>query len=200
MSSIVENIEQTVLAYRHIGILVSGGFDSALLTYLIYDARDKLKTDNEIEFFTVPRFDNSAEHAARIKRFIENTFDLPLIMHSLVGDPTLDHALQVSSGIRSIISKYAYLDVLLTGENITPAELVGGPIRIKGINKKLYKPFFDFTKDNMIQLCIDKGLIEIMKISHTCTESTTLRCNVCWQCRERAWAFRQCNYTDPGIM
>ena len=201
-TAILEDIRRIVRIYRRIGISISGGFDSALLSYLIHDTRSMLGTENIIEFFTVPRYDDSVIHAQRIIKYLDNIFnnDIPS-KHTLVGNPDLYHSLQVDSGLREML-EYNRIDIVLAGENIVPSEdeVPGGPIRYRGKSIKLYKPFFDYTKDILVQLAIDMNLIDIMKITHTCTESKTLRCNMCWQCRERAWAFRQCNYTDPGTM
>jgi hypothetical protein len=200
-NQILSNIESVLLKHKTIGLLVSGGFDSTLLSYLVHETRDRLKTGNVFEFFTVPRHDDSVIHAKRIIDFIDNKFNQTSTAWHIVGDPDLHFTQQVSSGIAEAISHYNF-EILLTGDNIVPPEdeVPGGPPRKRGNHPKLYKPFFDYTKDVMLQLAIDKGLTDIMEITHTCTESKTLRCNLCWQCRERAWAFRKCGYIDPGTM
>ncbi len=199
---ILEDIVRIVRTYKRIGISVSGGFDSTLLSYLVHDTRNMLGTENEIEFFTVPRYDDSVIHATRIIKYIDDTFNNSVpTKHTIVGNPDLHHSLQVDSGLREALA-CDRIDIVLAGENIVPPEdeVPGGPIRYRGKPVKLYKPFFDYTKDVIIQLAIDMNLIKVMEISHTCTESVSLRCNLCWQCRERAWAFMKCNYTDPGTM
>jgi len=197
---IISNIELTVLNYKIIGLLVSGGFDSTLVSYLVHDARARLNTDNIFEYFTVPRYDDSVIHANRIIDFIDDKFNMAPSIKHIVGDPDLHHSKQVMSGVRDVLNKYEYINVLLAGENVTPAELPDGPLRGKSNHPKLYQPFYEYTKGVLVQLAIDMDLIDIIKITHTCTQSKMLRCNSCWQCRERAWAFRQCNYIDPGTM
>jgi hypothetical protein len=197
---IISNIESTVLNYKIIGLLVSGGFDSTLVSYLVHDARARLNTDNIFEYFTVPRYDDSVIHANRIIDFIDDKFNVVSSIRHIVGDPDLHHSQQVRSGIRDVLNKYEYINVLLVGDNVTPTELPGGPPRGKSNQPKIYQPVHEYTKDVLVQIAMDMNLIEIMKITHTCTESKTLRCNLCWQCRERAWAFNKCNYTDPGTM
>lgn len=199
---ILDDIIRIVKTFNRIGISVSGGFDSALLSYLIFETRAELGTDNIVEFFTVPRYDDSVIHAKRIIDFIDGRFNIGAYStHTIVGNPDIHHSLQVDSGLREMLA-CDRLDIILAGENIVPPEdeVPGGPIRYRGKPAKLYKPFFDYTKDVIIQLAIDKNLTEVMELSHTCTESKMYRCGNCWQCKERAWAFRQCNYTDPGTM
>lgn len=200
MNTILADIDSIVQAYNAIGISISGGFDSALLSYLVHESRSRLGTQNTIEFFTVPRYDDSWIHAERVINYIDITFNRNVASkHTIVGNPNIHHSHQVISGVTEVLRKFA-INVLLAGENITPADLPNGPLRAQSNHPRLKLPFFNYTKDVLVQLAIDKNLTEIMKISHTCTESTTLRCNMCWQCRERAWAFKQCGYTDPGTM
>lgn len=200
-TAILESLVGIVKTHKRIGLFVSGGFDSTLLTYLIHDIRQKLGTNNDITFFTIPRYDDSTVHAERIVKFIDGRFNTTPTKHVSVGDPNLHHSKQVLSGIVETL-KGTDFDVLLLGDNTVPPEIEvpGGPIRVKSNTERVIQPFFDLTKDQTIQLAIDLGLTEIMEMSHTCTESLTLRCNICWQCRERAWAFKKCNYTDPGTM
>jgi len=198
---IITEIDNLLLNYKTIGIFVSGGFDSAMLLYLMHEERVRLKTQNVFEFFTVPRYDDSRIHAERIINFIDKKFNKGHTAWYVLGNPDAHHTQQVSSGVRAVLARYPYIEIIVTAGNNTPDEVPNGPIRPHpSIHPKMRKPFFDYTKDVIVQLCIDKGLTEIMELSHTCTESTTLRCNVCWQCRERAWAFEKCKYVDPGTM
>jgi hypothetical protein len=200
-TEILDSIDRIVNTKQRIGILISGGFDSALLSYLVYESCSKAKTENTIDFFTVPRYDDSVIHAERIIKYVTDKFSNAVpSKHTHVGNPDLHHTLQVKSGIKEVLKDHSYLNILLAGENITPAEVPGGPFRAGSKDPRLCLPFFKYTKDVIVQLAIDKNLIEIMKLSHTCTESKLLRCNMCWQCKERVWAFKKCNYADPGTM
>jgi hypothetical protein len=198
---ILKNLENVMNNHKNIGLLISGGFDSTLLSYLAHSYRRENNTNNTFEFFTVPRYDDSTIHAERIINYLYKEFDVSWPWH-IVGDPDLHFTQQVASGIREVLltDNYLNIDMLLTGDNIIPPKWATGPPRKRGEHPRLYKPFFDYTKDTMVQLAIDMNLTEIMTITHTCTESKTLRCNMCWQCKERAWAFKKCNYTDPGTM
>lgn len=201
MDNIISDIDKLVCSYKNIGIFLSGGFDSAMLSYLAHESRLRLNTSTIFIFFTVPRYDDSVLHAKRIINFIDQTFNNQPTNHYILGNPTLHHSHQVSSGIRKALIDHAYLDIIMTAGNKIPDEIPFGPYRHHpSVHPKLRKPFFNYTKDVIVQLCIYKNLQSIIDLSHTCTESPSIRCNNCWQCRERAWAFKKCNYRDSGIM
>jgi 7-cyano-7-deazaguanine synthase in queuosine biosynthesis len=76
-----------------------------------------------------------------------------------------------------------------------------GPERIPSNNKILMQPLLNHDKRTTLLLAQDmKVLDKVSEISHTCTESKTLRCTLCWQCLERAWAFSKLGLTDMGNM
>jgi len=194
MNSIIEDIESIIQTHNTIGVFISGGLDSAILAKLLLDTKQKLNTTNKIVFYTVPRTDDSFTHARRILKFIghDNTI-------SQVGNHKTHHSRQVLSGIIEALEDDS-VNIFLLGDTSNPVALPEGPIRIKSDNIRVHQPFFDYTKDEVIQLAIDLEYTELFNQTHTCTESKTLRCSNCWQCRERAWAFTKLNYIDTGTM
>jgi hypothetical protein len=166
----------------------------------MHDLRKKQNSGNIFEFFTVPRYDDSVIHATRIIKFLDDRFNNTVSNLHVVGNPVLHHSEQVRSGLAESVNLYTHMDVFLLADTRNPTELSSGPNRKRAVSAKIMQPFFDLTKKDTVQLCIDISQQEIMKLSHTCTESKLLRCSTCWQCRERAWAFEQCKYVDPGEM
>jgi 7-cyano-7-deazaguanine synthase in queuosine biosynthesis len=192
-----ENLKTTIiplLSNYQTGFLISGGLDSSLLLY----ASLLIMQDNCIKFspkiFTVPRHDDSVRHAKNIIDFLNQQFNYDLSIIK-VGDPNLHHTKQVLSGIKSSMQ---LVDYLLLGDTKNPDHLDNGPIRVKSYNNKILQPFFDLTKRDTVSLAIYLNCLELMKISHTCTESVEIRCEKCWQCKERKWGFLQNNFMDPG--
>ena len=191
---IINNIKQILVTHKNIGIFVSGGLDSALLVYLCH----KYYTDNTFTYFTVPRTDDSIVHSKRILDTILGKNNYSSIH---LGNPKLPHDKQVLSGIISALT-IPNVDILLLADTSNPAEKLSGlePTRVESNYWKIVQPFFKFTKVDTIQCCIDMDATFIFDISHTCTESTSLRCNKCWQCNERRHSFNLCNYVDTGTM
>lgn len=215
MDSILNNLETIVKNNRVVGISVSGGLDSTLLAYLLHDIKYKLDSDTCFKFFCVDRPDDSIVHARRIVDYIDNHFNQPRSEIYVVGNGSLHHTEQVRSGMKEAITNHD-LDLLVTGVTKNPDELLpnyaydsfkdpdgtlyNGPVRVKPINPKFVNPFWDVTKEQTVKIIKELNLIDIPQITHTCTGSKTTRCNRCWQCCERAWAFLKNDFIDTGTM
>ena len=220
MNTILSDLENLIKSHKTIGISISGGIDSTLLAYLLHDIKYKTNSDVKLVFFCVPRPDDSIIHAQRIVDYIDKEFNQsPSQLHS-VGNGDLYHAEQVKSGMREAIQKYE-LDILVTGVTKNPEDLdppqylpnykyntfqnpdgtyYNGPIRVKPLNPKFISPFWNISKEETVKLIKELNLTEIPNITHTCTGSKDIRCNKCWQCCERAWAFYKNNMIDTGTM
>lgn len=215
MKNILTDVEEILKSYNKIGLLVSGGLDSSLLAYLLHDIKYKTNRNNTFEFFVVPRPDDSVTHVKRIVNYLDNHFKQPKSTIHIVGTGNLHHSKQVTSGIKDAIDNYD-CDIYLSSITTNPPELLpnyeygkylepdgtpyNGPIRKKSYHPKLIDVFWDYTKEDTVKIIKDYNLISIMYLSHTCTGSKFKRCNVCWQCCERAWAFSKNNFTDIGGM
>lgn len=181
------------------GILLSGGLDSAVLLYLL------LKSNSSINLqpFTIPKKDGSAVYAAMVVNHFNNKFDLKIPSPILVGNPDVHHTKQSTSAIIEIFHKHT-VDYLYMGVNTNPPELdnlEGAPKRfLKSPNPRLIYPFAQLIKDQVLKIMFDEGQEDISNVTHSCTEQRVGRCNQCWQCRERAWAFNKLNKTDTGTL
>lgn len=214
MRNIITDLEGLLEKYQSIGLLVSGGLDSTLLAYLLYDIKSKKNLTNTFQFFVVPRPDDSVLHVNRIVDYIGNHFNVPTTIH-VVGTGDLHHSKQVTSGIKDAIENYD-CDIFLSSITTNPPEKLpnyaygtflepdgtpyDGPTRIKSWHPKLIDPFWDYTKEDTVRIIKDYNLVDIMNLTHTCTGSKSTRCNKCWQCCERSWAFNKNNFVDTGTM
>ena len=179
------------------GILISGGLDSAILLALI--AKDNPTVN--IQPFSVPKFDGSYHYVKSIIDFINTKYNSNIPYSKIVGNPNLHHSQQNASGVREIFEKN-YVDFLFIGLNQNPPELSNMPSAPKrpthSNNPRILLPFIELYKDKILNLAYENNLEELINITHTCTEMTDTRCNTCWQCQERAWAFRQLKRIDTG--
>jgi 7-cyano-7-deazaguanine synthase in queuosine biosynthesis len=107
----------------------------------------------------------------------------------------------IATETEEIKTKYA-IDHLFFGSNRNPPITITGnnPVRISPTNNSILCPFFDLYKTDIVQFAIDCNAQELFNITHTCTEQQQGRCNNCWQCQERAWAFNKLNLTDTGTL
>jgi hypothetical protein len=181
---------------RKIGIFCSGGFDSTLLLFLCLKIAEEESLDTRLQVFTVPRHDDSIVHSQRIVDYMNRRFKVNLSIRA-VGDPDLEHYKQVSSGLGPALE---YCDQILLGDTTNPPELPDGPVRVRSANERFVQPFMDSTKRSTVALSVEVGFVECQTLTHTCTESKTVRCGWCWQCRERRWAFDVNDLIDIGAM
>jgi len=182
-----------------VGLFCSGGFDSTTLAYLICSIIDKHKLSTDLVIITVPRYDDSWRHAENTITWLKDKLHVKL-KHLSVGDPTLHHSKQVSSGITAM-RKLDPTMLLILADTQNPTDEIQGtaPVRTKSLNPLNYQPWINLDKTEVIKLAQQLGILdEVSRLSHSCTQSTELRCGSCWQCRERAWAFKKLNLIDIG--
>jgi hypothetical protein len=183
---------------KHYGILLSGGLDSAILLYLLVSVNPEIK----IQPFTIAKTDGAYLYADPIIEHFNCKFQLAIPKTIVVGDPTVHHRLQSTTAVKEIFDKHP-VDYLFIGINQNPPELAnldGAPRRAtKSDNPRIVFPFVDLYKHNILEFMYANNQEDLINITHSCTEQQLGRCNCCWQCKERAWAFKQLDKTDTGI-
>jgi hypothetical protein len=189
---------------RKYGIMLSGGLDSAVLLYLIL----KENKDINIQPFSIPKHDGSHVFVPRILEYFKAQFGIEIPNILLVGDPNLHHSQQSTSAIKQIFKDYAEIDFIYFATNQNPTRDFdydryprgSYPDRVKtSPHPKILMPFIEMYKDEILKTVFDNDQEELLKLTHSCTEQKTGRCGQCFQCNERAWAFRQLDKSDPGI-
>lgn len=182
------------------GIMLSGGLDSAVLLYVILKNFTTKKITPNIQPFTIPKADGANAHAIEIVNFMNQEFDVVLPEPIIVGDTTVHHSRQGVSAVLEIRNKYSYIDKLFFGSNKIPSVPLPGiaPKRLEDKTGFIIAPFWDLYKTDIIRLALRYDIQELFNITHTCTEQAKGRCNKCWQCNERAWAFKELGKFDTG--
>jgi len=174
-----------------IGIMLSGGMDSALLLYLLSST-----FDNEIIPFTVPKTDGAELYVNDIIDWVNRKTNRNIPYSKFIGNPLIPHEAIINQAIKQIKNEY---DVLYFAGNSYPEDVMpNGPKRTKRLHPKHRQPFFDCYKTDIVRAYIDFEIIDLIELTHTCTEQKVGRCNTCWQCTERIWAFNELNIKDRG--
>jgi 7-cyano-7-deazaguanine synthase in queuosine biosynthesis len=180
------------------GILLSGGLDSAILLYLLISNNKNLN----IQPFTIPKRDGAYLYVDPIIEFYSKKFNIDIPKTIKVGNSDAHHSQQNISAALEIFKNFK-IEKLFIGINRIPFELKGYPgapnRATKSLDSRIIFPFVDFTKDKILSMLFENDLEELMLLTHSCTEQTSGRCNLCWQCKERAWAFNQLNKNDIGV-
>lgn len=197
-NDLTETLKPKFEQNNRVGFFISGGFDSSLLLYASCLIKQQQNLDNQFVSFVVPRHDDSVVHANRILYWISEKFQME-IPKFYVGNPDLHHSEQVKSGIIEAHQKNL-VDLFLNGDTSNPEDVPDGPVRLRSNWKYLFQPWYDYTKDYTVRLMLELNCLELITLTHTCTQSKTIRCKKCWQCRERAWAFAKVGIDDHGTM
>jgi hypothetical protein len=180
------------------GIMLSGGLDSAILLYLLINQDPTIK----IQPFTINKTDGASKYANPLIDHFNKKFSLSIPKTIYVGNPAVHHRSQSTTAVIDIFNNFP-VDQLFIGINQNPPELTnlpGAPQRDKkSKDPRIIFPFVDLYKTDIIKIMIEHGQEDLMGITHSCTEQKDGRCNQCWQCTERAWAFKKLAKEDIGI-
>ena len=182
-----------------IGIFVSGGIDSALLLYLLMSENELLSAKKTITVFSIPKTDGTTYYAPLVVELISSMLHIDPPKLFFVGNKDWPHQTIVNRSWNDVAARNI-VDSIFLADNITPNEDLPGlmPVRSKTSSNLVQQPFFNLTKDEIIQSVFDYGIEKIFEFTHTCTERPRGRCDECWQCNERAWAFSKINKVDTG--
>lgn len=196
----IVNITLPVGKNKKILFAISGGADSAILLYILAKMNRDLETGHTFIPFTVPRPDGGANYSPKIVSWIANKLNIDIPAPMIVGDGNLPHNIVVKVVIAELMSDNKY-DYLYVAENKIPPDIIDGlaPVRAPHPNfRRAALPFWGVTKDCSIDLYYREGIPELLELTHSCTELVNERCNRCFQCNERSWAFSKLGITDPG--
>jgi len=184
--------------------MLSGGLDSAVLMYLIL----KENKNSNIQSFSIPKYDGSHLFVRGILDYFEEQFNIVIPDTIIVGDPNAHHAQQSTRAMVEIFKDYTEIDFIYFATNQNPTHgfdytqyATGSyPNRVtESPHPKILMPFIEMYKDEILKIVFDNSQEKLLSLTHSCTEQKTGRCGQCFQCNERAWAFRQLDRIDPGI-
>ncbi len=207
MVKIVSHVKVDVPRDKKIAVLVSGGWDSAVLWYLV--KRTCMDRNQECNAFTVPKLDGAEHYANRVLEWSSERLGHALMKTTIVGDISSDNPSDyVTSGGYEIWNE-GLGEHIFSAVNAYPPDqrsmmADGYPLPNDRFVKTeehhaLTQPFAELTKDKIVQLAFDIGIAhEIAPITHSCTELDRGRCNNCWWCKEREWAFKVIGQDDIG--
>jgi len=187
---------------QRIGVMLSGGADSAILLYLLALERKMAGSTQEIIPFTVARPDGAWNYVKPIVDKINQMLGIALPDPIQVGDPTLHHSKQGRSGELEARGKYR-IDHFYYGSQQHPPVPMPGDYPARPDKVELPGTTIPFA-------LVDKrhtlGLYEVfqawplIELTHSCTAQTEGRCGECYNCKEREWALGELGITDPGAM
>jgi len=185
-----------------VGVPLSGGPDSAILYYMLM--KDNIAESRKARIIPIcaPKIDGADYYANLVNQYVCNKLGVEENKILYIGNPWQEHNVIVRNAVVSAFY-FGIIECVVLGDNVAPpggAEFPGMmPIRERVDSPNVFQPFFDMTKDQIIQLYYDEEIEELLTLTHTCTEQNRGHCGQCWQCTERKWAFSQLDRTDPLV-
>ena len=193
---------------QRIGVMLSGGADSAVLLYLLCLERRMDRSTQEIIPFTVARPDGAWDYVKHIVEWVRNKLELTIEQLPdpiKVGSAIVHHSLQGRTGEYDARSKHG-IEHIFYGSQAHPdralIELPGeypkrpASVELPGTTC----PFALVDKRHTLSLYDIFDVWPLIELTHSCTALTEGRCGECYNCKEREWALSQLEFTDPGIM
>lgn len=186
-----------------IGVMVSGGLDSALLWFMV---QLTCKRRGQVCIpFTVPKRDGAAVHARNVVETLNKVIGVEVQRPIIVGAELVDEPNElVTNGVKEVFEHKMcdHLYIAMTAftdefeHHTTPHPRF---VPNEELEKIITWPFKDMTKDQVLQMAFDMDIANtIIPITHSCTEQESGRCNECYWCKERAWAFGKIKQKDFG--
>jgi hypothetical protein len=198
---------------KTIALTLSGGADTALLTYLV--CKELLDTGYRPEdrvrwIFTIPKRDGAELYPAGIIQWINRKLNINLPAATVVRVPNLHglhHSTQVWSSVLHMLDAYEP-DILYMGDQRAApeqADLPGvRPFRSSTIEGprpgRVIFPVNHLYKYHTVDLFYKLDIVSLLELTHSCTQQQVGRCGQCYHCSERQWAFDQLERVDPGNM
>lgn len=179
-----------------LGVLVSGGIDSAILYWILNYLNSQHGWKHTIKPFTIHRREGSPVHAPMVIDYVNNYFSINNKI-TIVGNNTLPEPQQVASGVREVFESHLANVLYLGNIKMFPEHAVGWSIPKIQDTHMVRSPMLHLNKSHVLDLVIRCNQPELFKITHSCIHSSG-RCYKCNGCNERSWGFEQLGITDPG--
>lgn len=186
---------------KRIGVMLSGGADSAILLYLLALERKIAGSDQELIPFTVARPDGAWNYVKPIVDKINQMLGATIPDPIQVGDPSLHHSQQGRSGELEARTKYRIDHFYYGSQQHPPVPMPGEyPKRPEQVELPgTTIPFALVDKRHTLGLYEVFQAWPLIELTHSCTAQTEGRCGECYNCKEREWALSQLEFTDPGV-
>ena len=171
---------------KRVGILVSGGLDSAVLYYLVRLYNKQNKNWYDITHYSIPSFDNN--YAKEVISYIDQLFNVPSHSLNLIGDGELSDLERIPFAQKAILKVES---VVLCGHiKVLPEHSINVTYNQNWKDGQFVKyPLKDLNKSHIIDIIYQEQIEQLFALTKSCVYNNTQPCSKCNRCLERKWAF-----------
>ncbi len=188
--------EITVPDATRIGVLVSGGIDSALLYYLLLHVKNLTNSKTDIIPLIMLRKEGSKYFASPIVEKINSLFNIQRKPYR-IGDNTLPETEQIKSAVVQAFNIFKIEYIFIGAIHNRPEHMIGfDTIEIPELPHVVI-PFRKLEKSHVIDIFYQLQIEHLLSFTHSCDQQELTACGECNGCRERSWGFEQIGKSDP---
>jgi len=189
------SVSITLPQQKRIGVLVSGGIDSAILYYLLLKEKQITNSDHIIYPIVMFRKEGSKYFARPIVKKIHEIFNISLNAKRF-GNSDLPEEKQIESAVIESMEVLRLDTVYIGVIKNRPEHMIGLEHIPVPKTPLIQTPFIDVEKDFIIKLYHDMGVEHLLEYTHSCDKDELIHCGNCNGCRERKWGFSRNGFTD----
>jgi len=181
---------------KPVGVMVSGGLDSAALYYILKKINIDFNIGNEIIPIVILREEGSKTHAINVIHYIDNSLNQ---ISNTIKQYNFDNKIQPHLEVKLAVSislkhfEKLYIGVIQTRKEHAIDIIVYTP---QETNKISY-PFAHLEKSHIVDLISKLNQTKLFGLTISCDKGTN--CKNCNGCRERAWGFKTMRFQDCNM-
>jgi 7-cyano-7-deazaguanine synthase in queuosine biosynthesis len=176
----------------NLALLFSGGADSTLLFYLSALEIIQSDIDTQLTLYVLDRYNKPLFFAHNIFEQICSKLGTRKFQLNEIRIPDLPNNRQISVVSRILHRKGIYGELLIGANKYPDDETIRPHYQPVLSETEFIKiPFRNYTKELIIDAYFKLGIEDILYNTRSCGMPENGVCKMCFNCREREWAFRQ---------
>lgn len=171
---------------------MSGGLDSSILAAIT-------RKEHKVIGYSYEQISNNKIFAKKICSILDieyRSFDTFPLVKKRSGIYAANKALEQNKVDFVYIGVTKNPSIPILHDADIPTRIIEG----EKVDSRIKTPFGKMYKNEVLKIGLEHvpEINEIIKYSHTCCVTKGKRCNKCFNCQERAWAFNQLKMVDHG--
>jgi hypothetical protein len=181
---------------KKLGVMVSGGLDSAILYYIIQKLNIDYKLNHDVTPIIILREEGSKTHAYPVVEYVNNLLNLPnQLIEKFDFKQKIPPHIEIKIGV-SLLKTRKKVDHIFIGLIVTrPEHAIGIDVTGPVDDEFVLFPFALLEKCHIVDLINKLNVPELFNITISCDKG--VNCGKCNGCRERKWGLTVMNMSTP---